>query len=313
MLARLALVMILVPGLARSTAAQQATLLQPGDTIKLFAPTLTANRYTALTGVVSRIGPTDLFITTRAGAESPIPLSSILELRKASGFHRETSNGIAAGLLAGYAIAHIVGSGSDAGDQNQAYIGALVGGAVGGIVGSRIKTTRWHTLPLSTVRPDPLPGTVVRIVSLRFSTGAPVRGTIRSWSADSVGFQREGDTAVLVLPASEVSSVEWPMSRGRQTKKGAGIGLGIGLVVGAIVAAATVEDCSVNAFICIPPEAQALFIGTGGGSVGGLIGAAIGYSAHSTKWEHGTPGPPRIAVAPLISPHGWGLAVSLSF
>ena len=313
MLARLALVLILIPGLARSTAAQQAVPLQPGDTVKLFAPTLTASRYTPLTGVVSRIGPTDMLITTRAGAESPIPLSAILEVRKASGFHREIGNGIRIGGLAGLVIGHIGGSGSDAGDQNQAYIGALVGAAVGGIVGSRIKTTRWHTLPLSTVRPDPLPGTVVRIVSPRFSTGAPVRGTIRSWSADSVGFQREGDTAVLVLPASEVSSVEWPMSRGRQTKKGAGIGLGIGLVVGAIVAAATVEDCSVNAFICIPPEAQALFIGTGGGSVGGLIGAAIGYSAHSTKWEHGTPGPPRIAVAPLISPQGWGLAVSVSF
>ena len=310
--ARLALALVLILGLARSTAAQQATLLQPGDTIKLFAPTLTAGRYTPLTGVVSRIGPTDLFIVG-AEAERAIPLAAIVELRKTWGYHRETWRGVGAGLLAGSVIGHIGGTGSDAGDENLAKIATLVGAAVGGIVGSRIKTTRWHTLPLSTVRPDPLPGTVVRIVSLRFSTAAPVRGTIRSWSADSVGFQREGDTAVLVLPASEVSSVEWPMSRGRQTKKGAGIGLGIGLVVGAIVAAATVEDCSVNAFICIPPEAQALFIGTGGGSVGGLIGAAIGYSAHSTKWEHGTPGPPRIAVAPLISPHGWGLAVSLSF
>ena len=312
MLARLALVLMLVPGLARSTAAQQATLIQPGDTVKLFAPTLTASRYTPLTGVVSRIGPTDLFIVGTA-TERPIPLSAILEVRKASGFHRETSNGIAAGLLAGYVIDQIVGSGSDAGGQNQAYIGALVGAAVGGIVGSRIKTTRWHTLSLRTVRPDPLPGTVVRIASPRFPTGAPVRGTIRSWSADSVGFQRDGDAAVLVLPASEVSSVEWPMSRGRQTKKGLAIGMGIGVVVGAIVAAATVEDCSVDAFICIPPEAQVLFIGTGGGAVGGLIGAAIGYSAHSTKWERGQPGPPRIAVAPLISPHGWGVAVSLSF
>jgi len=312
MLARLALVLILVPGLARSAAAQLPMSLQPGDTVKLYAPPLTANRYTPLTGIVSRIGPTDLFIVG-AGAERAIPLAAIVELRKASGFHRETSNGIAAGLLAGYTISQIVASGSYAGDQNQAYIGALVGAAVGGIVGSRIKTTRWQTLSLRTVRPDPLPGTVVRIVSPRFSTGAPVRGTIRSWSADSVGFQRDGDPAVLVLPAGEVSSVEWPMSRGRQTKKGLGIGLGIGLVVGAIVAAATVEDCHVGDWICIPPEAQALFIGTGGGAVGGLIGAAIGYSAHSTKWERGQPGPPRIAVAPLISPHRWGLAVSLSF
>ena len=129
-----------------------------------------------------------------------------------------------------------------------------------------------------------------------------------------MAFQRDGDTAVLVLPASEVSSVEWPMSRGRQTKKGLGIGLVIGVVVGGIVAAATpVEDCSVGDWICIPPEAERLFIATGGGAVGGLIGAAIGYSAHSTKWERGQPGPPRIAVAPLISPQGWGLAVSVSF
>jgi len=312
MLARFALVLILFPGLARSTAAQQAVPLQPGDTVKLFAPTLTANRYTPLTGVVSRIGPTDLFIVGTA-TERPIPLSAILELRKVSGFHRETSNGIAAGLSAGYVIGKVAVSGSDAGDPNQAYIGALVGAAVGGIVGSRIKTRRWQTLSLRTVRPDPLPGTLVRIVSPRLSTGAPVKGTIRSWSADSVGFQPEHDAAVLVLPASEVSSVEWPVSRGRQTKKGGGIGLGIGVVAGAIVAAVTVEDCSVDAFICFPPEAQALFIGTGGGAVGMLIGAAIGYSAHSTRWERGQPGPPRIAVAPLISPHGWGLAVSLSF
>ena len=74
MLARLALALILVPGLARSTAAQQP--LQPGDTVKLLAPTLTANRYTPLTGVVSRIGPTDLFIVG-TGAERAIPLAAI--------------------------------------------------------------------------------------------------------------------------------------------------------------------------------------------------------------------------------------------
>jgi len=59
MLARLALALILIPGLARSTAAQQTMPLQPGDTVKLFAPTLTANRYTPLTGVVSRIDQDD--------------------------------------------------------------------------------------------------------------------------------------------------------------------------------------------------------------------------------------------------------------
>ena len=57
MLARLALALILILGLARSTAAQRP--LQPGDTVKLFAPTLTAGRYTALTGVVSRIDQDD--------------------------------------------------------------------------------------------------------------------------------------------------------------------------------------------------------------------------------------------------------------
>lgn len=311
MLARLALAVILVPSLARSTAAQQP--LQPGDTVKLFAPTLTAARYTPLTGVVSRLGPTDLFITTGAGAESPIPLSAILELRQASGFHRKISNGIAVGLLAGYVVGHIGGSGSQAGDDNRAQIGALVGAAVGGIVGSRIKTTRWQTLSLHTVRPDPLPGTYVRIVSPRFSTGAPVRGTIRSWSADSVGFQRDGDPAVLVLPAREVSSVEWPVSRGRQTKSGGLIGLVLGLAVGTGVAVATAEDCSPGAWLCFSPEEQALLGGMGGGAVGVVIGSVIGYLSHQTTWEHGQPGPARIAVAPLISPHGWGLAVSLSF
>ena len=306
--ARLALALVLILGLARSTAAQQP--LQPGDTVKLLAPTLTANRYTPLTGVVSRIGPTDLFIVG-AEAERAIPLAAIVELRKTWGYHRETWRGVGAGLLAGSVIGHIGGTGSDAGDENLAKIATLVGAAVGGIVGSRIKTTRWHTLPLSTVRPDPLPGTVVRIVSLRFSTAAPVRGTIRSWSADSVGFQREGDTAVLVLPASEVSSVEWPVSRRRQTMTGSLIGLGIGAVVGAIAAGVSAESCTSWCFFT--PEESALIGGTGGGVLGAAIGAVAGSLTHRTTWERGQPGPPRIAVAPLISPHGWGLAVSLSF
>jgi len=310
MLARLALALILVPGLARSAAAQLPLSLQPGDTVKLFAPTLTASRYTPLTGVVSRIGPTDLFIMG-AAAERAIPLSAIVELRKTWGYRRETWRGLGVGLLAGLVIGRIGGTGSDAGDQNLAQIGALVGAAVGGIVGSRIKTTRWQALSLRTVRPDPLPGTFVRIVSPRFSTGAPVRGTIRSWSVDSVGFQRDGDPAVLVLPASEVSSVEWPVSRRRQTATGSLIGLGIGAVVGAVAAGVSAESCTSWCFFS--PEESALIGGTGGGVLGAAIGAVAGSLTHRTTWEHGTPGPPRIAVAPLISPHGWGLAVSVSF
>jgi len=310
MLARLALALILILGLARSTAAQLPLSLQPGDTVKLFAPTLTANRYTPLTGVVSRIGPTDLFIVG-AEAERAIPLAAIVEVRKTWGYRRETWRGLGVGLLAGLVIGRIGGTGSDAGDQNLAQIGALVGAAVGGIVGSRIKTTRWQTLSLRTVRPDPLPGTAVRIVSPRFATGAPVRGTIRSWSADSVGFQRDGDPAVLVLPASEVSSVEWPVSRRRQTAKGGLIGLGIGAVVGAIAAGVSAESCTSWCFFT--PEESALLGGTGGGALGAAIGAVAGSLTHRTTWERGQLGPPRIAVAPLISPHGWGVAVSVSF
>lgn len=315
MLARLGLALVLIPGICRSTTAQQAILLQPGDSVKLLAPTLTASQYTSLTGVVRRIGPTDLFIAAPTGAERRIPLSAIVELRRASGFRREILRGIDAGLGVGSTVALLLqksdGVGGSSDNRRQLIITAALG-AVGGIVGSRIKTTRWEVLSLSAVRPEPLPGTFVRIVSPRLSTGAPVSGTIRSWSADSVGFQPEHDPAILVLPASEVSSVEWPVTRGRQTTRGGLIGGGIGAVVGAIAAGAAAEDCS-GGFLCFPPEAMALLGAAVGFGVGGVVGGTLGYLTHWTKWEHGEPGRRRISVAPLISPHGGGLAISVSF
>jgi hypothetical protein len=314
MFTRLGLVLVLVSGICRSADAQQAGLLRPGDGVRLYAPTLTANQYTSLSGAVTRIGPTDLFIATPTGAERPIPLSAIVELRRAAGSRREIVRGIETGVGVGGIVALVLhksdGLGGQSDNQRELIITAALG-AVGGIVGSRIKTTHWEVLSLSTVRPEPLPGTFVRIVSPRLAKGTPVSGTVRSWSADSVGFQPENDPALLVFPIGELNSVEWPVTRGRQATRGVLIGGGIGAVVGAIAGAATPEaSCS---FLCFSSGEMALIGGLGGLMVGGVVGGVVGTLTHWTKWEHGEPGGKRISVAPLISPHGGGVAMSLSF
>lgn len=314
MFTRLGLVLVLVSGICQSADAQQAGLLQPGDGVRLFAPTLTANRYTPLTGVVSRIGPTELFIAAPTGAERRIPLSAIVELRRAAGSRREILRGIEIGVGVGGTVALVLqksdGLGSSSDNQRQLIITAALG-VVGGIVGSRIKTTRWEVLSLSTVRPEPLPGTLVRIVSPRLAQGTPVSGTVRSWSTDSVGFQPENDPAVLVLPIGEVNSVEWPVTRALQTTRGVLIGGGIGALAGTIVGAATSEDS--GCFICFSSGEMAFIGGIGGLVVGGVVGGVVGSLTHRTKWEHGEPGGRRVSVAPLISPQGGGIAMSLSF
>jgi hypothetical protein len=314
MFERLSLVLVLVSGICRSADAQQAGLLQPGDGVRLLAPTLTANQYTSLSGVVTRIGPTDLFIATPTGAERPIPLSAIVELRRASGFRRETFRGVDFGLGVGGIVALVLhksdGLGGSSDNQRQLIITAALG-AVGGIVGSRIKTTHWEVLSLSTVRPEPLPGTLVRVVSPRLAKITPVTGTVRSWNPDSVWFQPENDSAVLGLPIGEVNSVEWPVAQRRQTTRGLLIGGGLGAVAGAIAGAETAGDCT--GWLCFSSGEMALIGGLGGLVVGGVVGGVVGALTHWTRWEHGEPGGRRIAVAPLISPKGGGVAMSLTF
>ena len=137
-------------------------------------------------------------------------------------------------------------------------------------------------------------------------------GTIRSWSADSISFQPEDALAVVVLRARDVSSVEWPVTRGRQTVRGGLIGIAMGTFTGAIVAGAAAESCSGGPF-CFSTGAVAALGGIAGGSVGLVVGAVIGSLSHSTRWEHGYPSPGRVTVVPQVSRQGGGLSVSLRF
>ena len=167
-------------------------------------------------------------------------------------------------------------------------------------------------LPISPVRPEPAPGTFVRIGSPRFSAGTPVSGTVRSWGRDSVAFQPDDGGVVLSLATGEVESVEWPVNRGRRTRTGAGIGAMVGAVVGGVIGARDEKGCdrSIIGDVC----GLATFGGVVlGGGLGMVAGGIAGYFIRWTRWERGEPGRTRVALAPLIPPHGWGGAMSVQF
>ncbi len=183
----------------------------------------------------------------------------------------------------------------------------------------------WEVLSLAAVRPQPLPGTLVRIVSPRFSTSKPVRGTIRSWNEDSVAFEPERDAVVVVLSAKDVSSVEWPVQIGQRTRTGANLGGTIGFAVGLLAGATIGTPCrqgsgpdplglnGLDGLCSAGKVLQVAFGGLGGALVGAGLGAVIGHAVRWTRWEPADPSGGRITVGPLISRRGIGVTMSVRF
>lgn len=114
-------------------------------------------------------------------------------------------------------------------------------------------------------------------------------------------------TKVVSVPLTTIREFEvsHPVSnRG----KGALIGLGVGVVSGAIVGAA--EGSCTQDQICIAPRGSEPLIGAVVfGGAGALLGALLGSTIHSDRWESLSSSRAKVTLAP----RGAGLALSLTF
>lgn len=287
--------------LLQSLSGPDPDRFQPGDRARVYAPSLTGNRYHPFDGTVQRVDSAEIVIIARDGLETRIPLAAVVEWRRVP-VHSAGQNAL---RLLGAAV----GAGaSQLQPTSIRALGVAAGGLIG-VFGGSLHRERW--LPIRPARPEPRAGMVVRIQSPRFMSEAPVPGTIRSWGRDSVEFTFEGRTEVVTLATSEVS-IEWPVHRARQTALGAGIGMLVGGLIGAGLAHSAETECASSSGFSFC-GLSALGSVAGGVTVGLLVGGLLGHSAVTTTWEGGNPSHLAVALVPVVSPRGAGAAVSIRF
>jgi hypothetical protein len=233
------------------------------------------------------------------------------------GTRRNTGNGALMGYLAGG-----IGSGlvtqaagtSEARTSRITAVGALLGAAAGAIAGHRDQGTRWVPLSLRSIRPEPIPGTRVRIRKLAPLAESTLEGVVWAVTPDSLVIAGEsGDLTRLAL--ADVRSLEWPYARKRSTLRGVGVGAALGAVAGLALGLASGSDCGPSDWLCFDREALAVAGAFAFGSLGAVTGGVIGHFTPRTVWESAAPRGHRTAirVQPRIDRRGVGVKASVRF
>ena len=125
------------------------------------------------------------------------------------------------------------------------------------------------------------PGSRVRVSTA--SSYAPVVGTVIAQEADSLRLLVAGRGAPVAVAFASIRDLE--INRGRHSNAGRGalIGLGVGAGAGLLLGVAA-SSCGAEDWICPGPAAvpaMALLVG----SLGTGIGALIGLTSSSERWE----------------------------
>lgn len=128
----------------------------------------------------------------------------------------------------------------------------------------------------------------------------------------TVNYRQVFRTDTIVLPLTAIDQLELRTHSGHRTGRGAAWGLGIGAATGFVVGVATYEPCEPNSF-CFKASSStengfqgALIFGL----VGAGLGAFIGSTVRSDKWEAI---PVRPASLRVVPGHDLGIAVTIVF
>lgn len=145
-----------------------------------------------------------------------------------------------------------------------------------------------HThLPVSRIRPYPLPGTVVRI---RLTGGKELEGVFTEQDADSLRVTVTGQR--IAVARNELERLTW--RSGRQGAAGTVTGGAVmGGMMGAMLGFAVGPDCSGQAFCFLDQEGTALLFGLSGAALGAGIGWLV---PRAWRWEGAEREGPRLAV-----------------
>ncbi len=163
------------------------------------------------------------------------------------------------------------------------------------------------TPPLAGQEALPAPGSRVRLQP----TGAQdwIVGRLEEGDDETLVLLRDGETTPLAVSRSMIARLE--VSRGRRGRTGTGMllgGLAGALAGGVTVLALCGPDGCIGSGIVLLPLGMA-----GGALAGGGIGAAIGATIRSERWQAVPLEDPVLGVVPLDRGVGLGVALPVRF
>jgi hypothetical protein len=182
--------------------------------------------------------------------------------------------------------------------------------------------TVWVLIPFGTLRAQEAP---------RFEPGARLRvstqdaavrhfvGTFEGYDGGNIGIRPDHELTLIWVPLASVTNVQSSRGRKSQAWRGALIGLLAGGTFGAFVGAATYEECVQRPgweglFDCyMYPESASQAAAMGGltlGLLGAGIGALIGASTKTDRWQDISLDRVRMSVVPRRGRFTLGLSMA---
>jgi hypothetical protein len=274
----LVLVAGLVAGFPDNGAAQGPAPI--GQTVELLSHPGFSGPTAKVRGTLVLVTPDTATVRTPDGDR--VVLLADLTGVKVRRMQRQTVAGATLGLTVG-----LLATGWDPESNPGVAIGSAAAGAA---LGWLVKLPAFKKAPVSELRPDPLPGTIVQIKL----HGDAITGTFVEAGPDQVVIEIP-DQGRLPIPRRDVTGIAW-----RSGKAGpslvpplllAAVGLAVGL-------AATAPECSPDEWLCMNEFSEGAYAITGAG-IGMGIGLAISLVLpRSWNWEKAPPPAPRLTVRP---------------
>lgn len=259
-------------------AAQQADPLPTGLRIRVLHARGADGTLTTVSGRLAERTGTHLLVEDElTGRKLQVPLARVLGIERDGGDARQTLN---VGLLAAVS-----------GDGVLGILGATAAGAA---TGASIRQTRWKRVPLGSLRPDLVPGMLVRLRIHRPHGGEKLEGVVSGTSRDSVTLLLKDGITHRQVAREAVRDAAWPNGARRANTEGLIIGLTAGLGVGAALAGgSSCDDSDVALFPC----GLWTVLGIGAiASTGATMGYVFGSLVRKLQWEKGQV--PRIGAEP---------------
>jgi hypothetical protein len=168
---------------------------------------------------------------------------------------------------------------------------AAGGAAIGAALGMMVKLPRYKQAPVSDLRPDLLPGTVVRVQR----ASGPVTGTFVEASPEQVVIET-ADRQRVPIPRQEVTGIAWRSGKGAPPWAPPVILGTVGLLVG--LAAANEPTCAPDDWLCMQGM-ETTMTGMAGFAIGVAIGGGISLMmTRPWRWEKASAPAPRLMLGP---------------
>lgn len=266
-------------GVPATAAAQNP--VSAGQAVELLSHPGVSGPTLKLRGTLVHAGPDS--VTVRVSeADRTVALADVAGL-KVRRMERQTLLGATLGMATVWLI--------NADDPEPDLAKAAGGAAIGAALGMLVKLPRYKKAPVSELRPDLLPGTVVR---LQLASG-PVTGTFVKASREQVIIETANRQRVLI-PRQEVTRISWRSGKGRRPWALPVIFGAVGLFVG--LTAANEPVCAPDAWLCMR-GIETTVTGMTGLAIGTAVGTGISLMVpRPWRWEQASRPAPRLMLGP---------------